>query len=277
MSNGRVTPRHKLVEAQLSESSTLLVVTTSFETVTDLVVQATRMDEDDRPEEIRLLTDSDTLRALDRDFIVASNARDLMLDGRLEARSFAAEGAPTLFVSSAGVTSCIPLGGGDVAAVDVDNEEFLDRVTRRYDTAWDDAMPHAVQTPPYSRLISMVGETLGPDVEADISTALESMAETRAPGDRLDPVTVGLLVGASHELEFSDLVEWGEDSGLASRAKFSRTKQRLEEAEIVDTDSVNIGVGRPRQRLVLADEALAELSPEELIATAQSVLTDGAA
>jgi hypothetical protein len=102
------------------------------------------------------------------------------------------------------------------------------------------------------------------------------MAETRAPGDRLDPVTVGLLVGASHELEFSDLVEWGEDSGLASRAKFSRTKQRLEAAGIIDTDSVNIGVGRPRQRLILADEALASLDASELVATARTVLTDEA-
>ncbi|MFB6177166.1 MAG: DUF5821 family protein, partial [Halobaculum sp.] len=56
------------------------------------------------------------------------------------------------------------------------------------------------------------------------------------------------------------------------KATFSRTKTRLEDVGIVDTEKVPIDVGRPRLRLKLGDDRLREASSEDLASVAQSIL-----
>ncbi|MFB6186598.1 MAG: DUF5821 family protein, partial [Halobacteriaceae archaeon] len=81
-----------------------------------------------------------------------------------------------------------------------------------------------------------------------------------------------LLVAAKNDVLLYNISKWGEDSGLASKATFSRTKSRLEEQGLIDTEKVPIDVGRPRLKLRLADPRLEEASPSELANVAQSVL-----
>src|SRR5699024_2222448 len=71
--------------------------------------------------------------------------------------------------------------------------------------------------------------------------------------DTLGGVELCLLAGAAHEVMLYNLSNWGEEVGVASRATFSRTKIRLEDAEILATEKVPIAVGRPRQRLLLGE------------------------
>ena len=81
------------------------------------------------------------------------------------------------------------------------------------------------------------------------------------------------LVGAKNQVQFYELGLWGESEGVASRAKFSREKQTLEEHGLIDTEKVPTDVGRPRQRLVLADR-LAETDPPELVRSARELLPE---
>ena len=59
---------------------------------------------------------------------------------------------------------------------------------------------------------------------------------------------------------------------IASKATFSRTKTRLEDAGIIDTEKVPIDVGRPRLRLKLGDERLHGVDAGELAAVASDLM-----
>jgi response regulator of citrate/malate metabolism len=87
----------------------------------------------------------------------------------------------------------------------------------------------------------------------------------RAPTAGLDPVTRLLVVAARERHELRSVVECATATGLCSRGTASRVKRRLEDAGIVDTEPVSSGVGRPRQRLLLADDSLKSMEVAELI------------
>ena len=59
---------------------------------------------------------------------------------------------------------------------------------------------------------------------------------------------------------------------MASKATFSRTKTRLEERGLIETEKVPIDVGRPRLRLLLGEERLREADAEELASVARELL-----
>jgi len=65
----------------------------------------------------------------------------------------------------------------------------------------------------------------------------------------------------------------GRDVGIASKATtFSRTKTKLEDMGLIDTEKVPIDVGRPRLRLKIGDERLSEADNGQLATVAQSIL-----
>uniref|UniRef100_UPI001E507812 transcriptional regulator TbsP domain-containing protein n=1 Tax=Halegenticoccus soli TaxID=1985678 RepID=UPI001E507812 len=57
-----------------------------------------------------------------------------------------------------------------------------------------------------------------------------------------------------------------------SKATFSRTKTRLEDMGLIDTEKVPIDVGRPRLRLKLGDDRLRRADAGDLAGVAQSFL-----
>jgi hypothetical protein len=71
--------------------------------------------------------------------------------------------------------------------------------------------------------------------------------------EKSDEVALAILAGAKREVQLFELSTWGEDVGLASRATFSRVKIALEDRGVIETEKIPIDVGRPRQRLVLAN------------------------
>jgi hypothetical protein len=86
--------------------------------------------------------------------------------------------------------------------------------------------------------------------------------------DNLDEVAISLLVAAKHEVQLYDISKWGEDVGLASKATFSRTKTRLEDQGLLDTEKIPMDVSRPRLRLQLGNERLNEASTDQLASVA---------
>ena len=255
------------VEAALEASfagddDELLVVDPSAETIVSLV--ETAVGRDDLPA-LSMLADERTLKDVLDDFVVASRAADLIADGDLDLRVLDGAVDNALFVSPSRVVALVSVGDG-VAALSTDDAEFVDEVYHTHRSAFDEAEPYALRTPAISRVRETMEAEIGDEARADFDAVLEAVERDRDDGVDLDEVTVSLLVAAKNDVLLYDISKWGEDVGIASKATFSRTKTRLEDQGIIDTEKVPIDVGRPRLRLKLGDERLRGVDAADLAA-----------
>ncbi|TSD15346.1 hypothetical protein DP107_05750 [Haloglomus irregulare] len=256
-----------LSEALTGVDETVFVVNPAPGTVDELV-EVLSTDDDAT---VRLLADEAVLKDVMDDFIVASRAADLVEADQLEFRTYA-NGDNTLLVTEDSVAALVA-AGGQVAALTTTDESFIEGTHAAYSDAWDAAETYDLRTPAISRVRETLRESLGPDSADDFDAMLATLGTARGDGDGLDEVTISLLVAAKNRELLYDISKWGEDIGIASKATFSRTKTRLEEAGLIDTEKVPIDVGRPRLRLLLDKEGLEDASEQELISAANSALT----
>ncbi|EMA47778.1 transcriptional regulator TbsP [Halococcus salifodinae] len=212
----------------------------------------------DDPPTVRLLVTETVAKWLRRDFHLASTAADLLAAETLSLRVADGSFANQMVVTADAVASILSTDE-QTAGPATDDPEFVDSMRERCSEAWETAEPFDLRTPPRSRVYETLGDEIDPAVEADYQAMLDAVETTRSNGyrttddDRFDEVELVLLAGAKHELQHYDLSRWGEDVGLASKATFSRTKNRLEDQGLLTTEKVPIDIGRPRQRLVLDD------------------------
>jgi hypothetical protein len=230
----------------------------------------------DSPPTVRLLAFDDTLKTVLDDFLVASTAADLVVDGTLSLRTTEDAGTGPLVITESAVVSLVT-AGQRVAALGTDDEAFVASATEQYDGRWEESSEYSLRTPPISRVRETMAEAFDPGMREDFDAVLASLETARGDGDGLDEVTISLLVAAKNEELLYDISKWGEDTGVASKATFSRTKTRLEEMGLLDTTKVPIDVGRPRLRLLLGDERLREADASELAAVASGLLSTDAA
>ncbi|MCU4925102.1 DUF5821 family protein [Halobacteria archaeon AArc-dxtr1] len=228
-------------------------------------------DIDDEQISVRLLADERMLKDVLGDFIVASNAADLVSDGTLSLRILSEPPENSLLVTDEQVVAIVP-AGDRVGGLTTDDESFVDDVSDTYERQWEDAEVYNLRTPPITDVKETLADEIGPDAEADFTTILNSLETARGDGDGLDEVTISLLVAAKNEALLYDISKWGEDVGIASKATFSRTKTKLEDMGLIDTEKVPIDVGRPRLRLKIGDERLQEADNGQLASVAQSIL-----
>jgi hypothetical protein len=254
-----------LDEALSSTDGELYVVNPTPATVEELVEVMDEVSPD-----VRLLADGETLKEVMADFLVASRAADHVEADRLRIRT-CADGTNTLLVTQASVVSVVA-AGDRVAGLATDDEAFIDSAYSRYVSAWEDAEEYLLRTPAISRVRRTLNEELGDATAEDFDAVLASLETARGDGDGLDEVTISLLVAAKNEDLLYDISKWGEDVGIASKATFSRTKTRMEEMGLIDTEKVPIDVGRPRLRLKLGDERLQAADNGQLASVAQSML-----
>ncbi|WP_434521437.1 transcriptional regulator TbsP [Halorubrum sp. AS12] len=255
-----------LEAAFAGDDDELLVVDPSAETIVSLV--ETAVGRDDLPK-LSMLADERTLKDVLDDFVVASRAADLVADGTLDLRVLDGAVDNALFVSPSRVVALVTVGEG-VAALSTDDGEFVDEVYETHRSAFDDAEAYTLRTPAISRVRETLESEIGAEARADFDAVLDA-AESDETVD-LDEVTVSLLVAAKNDVLLYDISKWGEDVGIASKATFSRTKTRLEDLGIIDTEKVPIDVGRPRLRLKLGDERLQGVDAEALAAEAAEMM-----
>jgi len=247
----------------------LLVVDPSTET-TESIIEAD-VDRTDLPE-ILMLADEDVLKEVMGDFLVASKAADLIDDGSLTLRELPENADNSLFVSEDRALALV--GTEDrVAALSSEDDEFVDEVFTTYRDAFEEADDHRLRTPAISHVRETMSEEIGEEARSDFDGVLGSMETARGDGEGLDEVTISLLVAAKNDALLYDISKWGEDVGIASKATFSRTKTRLEDLGLIDTEKVPIDVGRPRLRLKFGDERLKNTSADQLADIAESMLT----
>ncbi len=246
----------------------LLAINPSRETIRTLV---DTLRDAESPPRVRLLADERPVKDLMDDFLVASVAADLIDDDTLAIRTFEDVPRNSLFLTDDAVVSLVD-GGATVAGLASDDEELVAAAGDHYDDQWDDAPAYSLRTPPISAVRDTLTADIGEDAAADFDGVLASLQTARGNGDGLDEVTISLLVAARNNELLYDISKWGEDVGLASKATFSRTKTRLEDKGLLDTEKVPIDVGRPRLRLKLGDDRLGDAEVDELASVAQSLL-----
>lgn len=83
---------------------------------------------------------------------------------------------------------------------------------------------------------------------------------------------LALVVTTQNGEQLYEISRGGEDTGVGSRASFSRKKSRLEDAELITTTKVSVEIGRPRQELHVTDNSVSSQELPELVAEAQSAI-----
>jgi hypothetical protein len=246
----------------------VLVVNPSVRTVEGLVWTA---DGATDPPNVRALAAPDVLKELADDFTVASAAADLVAAGTLSLRTAGDLPGNAVLLTDERVVALVD-AGDQVGGIVTGDNSFHDAAGEAYEAEWERASPFELRTPARSAVESSLAAALGEGVEDDFDAMLTSAGTARGDGSGLDEVTLSLLAAAKHRELLYDISKWGEDSGVASKATFSRTKTELEDAGLIETEKVPIDVGRPRLRLTLADERLRDADASELASVASSVL-----
>lgn len=204
---------------------------------------------------LRLLAREPVLEEVLGEFHAASRAAGLRAADRLALRVLPEPATNSLLV------------GGGRAAVVVDGDRRLTvaetdpgtagTVRDGYRGTWTDAEPYGLRTPARARIWAAFAERFDPAFARDLHALLDAGGDVRR-GDPCDHLVRPYLVGARREAHHYDLRRAGEEAGLASQATFSRVKATLVDDGLVETTRVHRRVGRPRQRLALADDRLRE-------------------
>lgn len=257
-------------------SGEVLLTTSSIDDFASLVaVLEAGAESDDDGTRVNVLTTAETAKALRQTFVLASRVVDLIEADVLAVRA-AEPRAPfsTVLIGDLAVRSVAGVAPDAVTTLSADADESLVESAREaFLKRWEDAAEFSTRAPPYSRMVDSVETTLGETVREDLETLFGLSAALTPAETEMDPVQQSLLVGAKNEVQFYELGLWGESEGVASRAKFSREKQTLEELDLVATEKIPTDVGRPRQRLVLGG-AVDTDDVEELYETAREALAE---
>lgn len=242
----------------------------SEESILELVEQLSRTDE---PPTVQLLAAKDELKQLRDDFSVASNAAELVAADTLSLRTMPDLSGNQLLITEDQLLSFVH-ANSQTGCTAIDDGEFVTAARNEYSELWDEADEFSLRTPPYSRISETLTEEFGSDLEADFRAMVDALDATHS--GKFDEVVAVLLAAAKHKELLYDISKWGEDVGLASKATFSRTKNELEEAGLIETEKVPIDVGRPRLRLLLDSSRFSEsdTSPDTIVSVGQQQLSD---
>ena len=259
-----------ILTTALTAVDEMVVVNPSRETVRKLV---SSMDDLEDTPVVHVLAAERPLKDVMDDFLVASTAADLVAADSLTLQVLEDQPVNSLLVSAESVISIVT-AGDSVAGLTTDDSEFVDDAYSHYMDLVDSAEEFSLRTPPISQVRETLESDIGPEAATDFDAVLASLQTARGDGDGLDEVTISLLVAAKNGELLYDISKWGEDIGLASKATFSRTKTKLEDMGLIDTEKVPIDVGRPRLRLMLGDDRLADADADQLANVAQSILSN---
>ena len=259
------TSRSTLFDAILENESNELLSTGFDEALIEALI--TVLGETDDPPNIHLLITESVLKWVRDDFVLASEAADLIENETLSIRASDDPFENQLVITEESVVSLVT-AGEHTAGLPTDHEEFVSEANEKWGERWDQAEEFSLRTPPRSRMEASLNDEFGSEVEGGFRAMLESAESTRND-EGLDEVGMSLLVAAKHELLLYDISKWGEDIGLASKATFSRAKTNLEESGLIETEKVPIDVGRPRLRLLLGEDDLRDAGIDEFPSIAQ--------
>lgn len=232
---------------------------------------------DGAPGCVRLCGHTAALDAATDEFRTAARAADLVGSGRLNLRAVDDRTLPSVVVAAGRALAPVPLPDGRAVALSTEEAAVVSAVRTAFAETAAAGDRYRLGAPAYTRLLGELEAEVGPTIREEFAAALDAPVIVRGPDDTLDEIDTALLLGARNRAQLYELSEWAESVGLASRATISSRKRRLEAVGLLATEKVATDVGRPRQRLVLADESLASVGVADLVRAARSVLVDRSA
>ncbi|MFB6244125.1 MAG: DUF5821 family protein, partial [Halobaculum sp.] len=214
---------------------------------------------------VRLLVTPSDARELFGAFRPAALAADLIDAGQLEVATTG--GLRQRLTVTETTTHAHVTVDGNVVTGETTADQLREAVYEEYTSQWERATAYEPDVPGLVPFLDTFAEQF-PEAAATLRVVLQA-ADTVSLDGPFDPVTVVVLVGARHELQTLRISEWAEEIDFSSRTELSRVVSRLCDRGLVETDGVPHGVGRPRQKLLLADDRLRSAPAEELVATAR--------
>ncbi|TKX60753.1 hypothetical protein EXE48_12335 [Halorubrum sp. ASP1] len=239
-----------------------LVVGADVRKISRVVQILSREDSDGR---VDVLTNEGNLSSFADQTLLASRADQLVQNGQLSLRSTGPQLLSGLITTSDGVYAEV----GESKYLPVQNRSASDSDIRQsYAPTVKDFEPYQLGAIDFGRLERTLSEHVVDGVGKDLAEALNGV--TNFTDSRAGCLSlVAPLLTAKHNGFLHDLGEWAEELGIRSNSTISRYKTRLSDAGLVTTEKVRVGLGSPRQRLMLTDEELKQLSPSELIQTSE--------
>ncbi|WP_143420507.1 DUF5821 family protein [Halorubrum sp. Ib24] len=136
--------------------------------------------------------------------------------------------------------------------VKLSDDEIGSILTDEFESLLESASRVDIDTPVWSELLAKLESIVGLQTRSEFEHLIE--AAKLEEMDSLDAVSVALIAAAQSGALSYDLGKWAEETGVASKATISRRKTALETDGVIYTEKVPVEVGRPRQRLLLADD-----------------------
>lgn len=251
----------------LQSGQPLYITSSKVSDFTDLAVA---MLEVEPPNQVNVLTDSKTIKDVRRRFLTASHIEDFVEQDQVEIRSLE-QNLPTFILAGSELVTVTGIEDSLLETFTKTESPFVDDTLEEIKRKFEAGEIVPLRAPAYSNMLQDLGKELDDTMRTDVETMLEKAQVTRDDESDIDPVRISILAAAKNEVQMYELSRWGEYSGVASRSKYSREKTRLEDLGIIATEKVQTGVGRPRQRLVLADD-VSETSIENLLSLTESIL-----
>lgn len=258
-----------VVEQTLSDANDPVTVVNPTESVMRAVVDTAS---EIAAPPIQILAEPQELRAVMEDFLIASRAADLLAADQLFLRVTESPPRTIAFVEESRVVALVSI---EDAVVDVQatERERIETVVRAVANRWAMAESFRVDAPPRSKMMDALEEVVGEAVRADFQAMLDALDSVRGNGKGVDEVSLSLLAAANNDALLYDISKWGEAESVASKATFSRAKNRLEDLGLIETEKVPIDVGRPRLRLTLPEDGLENPDPERIATVAEGAFS----
>ncbi|MXR42179.1 hypothetical protein GRX01_12620 [Halobaculum sp. WSA2] len=276
-------PPEAFVDRALGAASDVLLVDPSPELVRIVVGEVAVADrsgadgstEAGPPSLVRVLCTAETADTAFDDFLTATAAVDARSADRVAVRTVPDLGE-RLMIADGTVHAHLSVGvdgtnrPSDRGLASGDDEALCAAVEEEYGARWRDADEYAFDVPGRATIVESFASRWPDAAEtlADLFRAAETLPRTGA----FDPATVCTLVGARHEVLAMEIGDWAEEVGLSSRTEIARSKARLVEAGLVETEREPAGVGRPRHRLVLASGGPTDPTGGELLDRGRAAL-----
>ena len=234
---------------EVGADETVYVIDPPEETVRAVIGAARALE---TPPVVRVVGGGKMLRRIRRDFLTASEAAGLVENGTLAFRTEPPE-ADQRLIATDGVVYSLLVADGAATYVTETDESFVATALSTSEAAWEAGEQFNLRTPGIESLAAEMEATFGPEFSQQFTEGLD-VARRMRDRTEFDPVAASLLVAAHNRELHYDVSKLGEDTGLASKATYSRVKKRLEEDGIITTEKEQMDVGRPRQRLALAEQ-----------------------
>ncbi|MEZ3118152.1 DUF5821 family protein [Halobaculum sp. MBLA0147] len=230
------------------------------------------LDTDVLPETVHALVQEEPLKDARDDFLTASSLADHVEADRLSLRVLAGAGETPLVVTADTLYTIVNNAALEPVAIPADDASVIGDVFGAYNDLFESAEQFDLRMPGRARALDRLETDVGTGTKEDFEAILESVTEVS--DDTVDVVSLAILVAARNQALLYDISKWGEDTGVASKATFSRTKTNIEDIDLLDTEKVPIDVGRPRLRLLLDDADLTDADIEAFADVAEEKLAD---